>query len=295
VKVLVTGAAGFLADTLVPLLCERHDVVGLVRAGDDSPLDPRAARLPVDLAAGIDAAALPSTVDVVVHLAQSEHFRQFPERAGDIFAVNVAATAALLDYARSAGAQQFVLASTGGVCTPGTDPLPDDAPAGPSDFYQRSKYAAEVLTAGYEACFSTAILRPFFIYGPGQSGMLVPNLATRVRRGDEIVVGGDPGMTINPIHVSDAAAAFAAAVTCGESGCWNVAGAERVTISGLVRVLAEFDGTDAVIRNDAGAAPSGDLIADTAGMRGLLGVTPSVPLRDGLREVLDALPEPRRQ
>lgn len=289
-KVLVTGAAGFLADKLVPLLIDDHEIVGLVRDGDPGALDGRVERIVVDLAAGLDRTRLPARIDAVVHLAQSEHFREFPERAGDIFAVNVAATAALLDYARTAGAERFVLASTGGVCAPGPARVADDAPTRPGDFYQRSKNAAEIVAGAYEPYFTTAMLRPFFIYGPGQAGMLVPNLATRMRRGEEIVVSGDPGLAINPIYVDDAAAAFAAAIERGTSGTYNVAGGQDVTITALARLLAELDGREALIRNDLSSAPVGDLLADTTRMREELGVEPLVELRDGLRTVLDALP-----
>lgn len=289
-RVLVTGAAGFLARALVPRLAERHEVVALARSASLGRLDERVEGIAVDLSEGLDRERLPARVDAVVHLAQSEHFRAFPERAHDIFAVNVAATADLLDYARTAGAQRLVLASSGGVCAPASERLADDVPPRPGDFYQRTKAAAEVLAGAYESCFATLVLRPFFIYGPGQVDRLMPNLAARVRRGEEVVVSGDPGIAINPIYVDDAAAAFDAAIESGASGTLNVAGGEDITIGALARLLAELDGREAIVRHDPATAVAGDLLADTTGMRERLGVEPRVVLRDGLRRTLDALP-----
>ena len=49
------------------------------------------------------ASQLPAAIDVVVHLAQSSQYRGFPDTAPDIFAVNTAATARLLDVAAERG------------------------------------------------------------------------------------------------------------------------------------------------------------------------------------------------
>ena len=73
--------------------------------------------------------ALPGGAQGVIHLAQSRHDRTFPEGADDVVDVNVAATARLLDYARSAGAGRFVLASTATVYRRSQGPLTEDSPS----------------------------------------------------------------------------------------------------------------------------------------------------------------------
>ena len=266
-RVLVTGATGFLGRHLLPELAERHEVVALARRPVDG-----IETVVADLAGDFP---VPDGLDAVVHLAQSRRYREWPEGAADVYAVNVNATFRLLGRA-----ERFVLASTGGVYAPSSDPLDEDAPLAPTGFYPRSKLAAELLAGPYGA----VILRPFFIYGPGQEGMLIASLATRVQAGDEVVVQGDPGIRITPIHVSDAVRAVVAAVELGRPATVNVAGAEAIALTELVQLLAELDGRDPRIRHaeDAG----GDLVADIRRMRQLLGVTPAVSLRDGLAGVL---------
>jgi nucleoside-diphosphate-sugar epimerase len=278
--VLVTGAGGFLGSRLVPLLAERHEVVALARRPVQG-----AETVVADLATGLP--ALPERLDAVIHLAQSRRYREWPAGAADMYAVNVGAAFGLLEHARRAGATHFVLASTGAVYAPADGPIREDAPFGPAGFYPRSKLAAEVLAEGYASDLVTAILRPFAIYGAGQEGMMVANIAARVAAGEEVVVQGDPGLRMNPIHVDDAARAFAAALELPAPGAFNVAGDEVVTLPALVELLAELAGVPPRLRHAEGASPS--LVGDTARMRDVLGVAPRVGLREGLAGVVSRL------
>ena len=266
-RVLVTGATGFLGRHLLPALAGRHEVVALARR----PVDGYETVV-ADLAGDFP---VPDGLDAVVHLAQSRRYREWPDGADDMYAVNVEATFRLLGRA-----ERFVLASTGGVYAPSREPLREDGPLAPAGFYPRSKLAAELLAGPYGA----VILRPFFIYGPGQEGMLIASLAARVQAGEEVVVQGDPGIRVTPVHVDDAVRAVVAAVELGEPATVNVAGAEAVTLTDLVRLLAELDGREPRIRHAEGGG--GDLVADIGRMRELLGVTPAVSLRQGLAGVL---------
>ena len=74
-----------------------------------------------------------------------------------------------------------------------------------------------------------------------------------------------------------------------DSGVFNVAGEETVTLTDLVRLLGEIDGREPRISHDAGDPSPGDLIGDNTRMREALGVVPQVSLRDGLGGVLSAL------
>jgi UDP-glucose 4-epimerase len=264
-SVLVTGVSGFIG---------RHLRI-------DGAVAPSHAEL--DLARPLDVSALPERVDAVVHLAQSARYRDFPDGAGDVVAINVAATAALADYARRAGARRFVLCSTGGVYGYRPGPAREDDPVAPIGFYQATKYAAELLLAPYAEYFTTVILRPFFVYGAGQGGMLVASLARRVLAGEPVT---GPGPRLNPIHVSDAARAIEAALALNESAVINVAGEEVATVADLARGLADAAGVETRIES---GEPAGDLLGDTARMKSLLAVTPQVPLAAGLRGVIDEL------
>jgi UDP-glucose 4-epimerase len=281
-KVMVSGASGLIGRLAVKKLAAQHEVFALARREPPSDLPDGVEWIRQDLTERLDQRGLPAQVDGVVHLAQSARYQEFPDGAEDIFAVNVHGTARLLEYARRAGAQRFVLTSTGGNYVPGPEPVDEGTPLATPGFYFRSKRMAELLVEGYGELMGGAILRLFFVYGPGQpENMLVSRLAGRVLTGEEIAVEGDPGMRMNPIFVDDAAAAIAAALELPEQAVVNVAGEEVVTLTELVKRIAAALGREAMLRH-TDAQPD-DLVADTTRMNRLLGVSAQTNLDDGLR------------
>jgi UDP-glucose 4-epimerase len=284
-RVLITGATGFVGSRLVDHLADRHELYAIARRPPPPELSSRATWIEQDLRA-FDEEALPDRIDGIFHLAQSPLYREFPDGAPDVFAVNVASTFSILEYARRAGARSVVLASTGGVYGYRRHPIRelDDEPR-PTTFYFRSKRAAEIVSEAYSALFSVIVFRFFFVYGAGQRRMLIPTLIDKVVSGQQIVVDGDPGLTVNPIHVDDAVRAFEPALELGRSTTLNVAGDERITITDLVRLIGEIAGRPAIIAHGP-AHPEGDLVADIGRLREMLGVTPEISLADGLRSAI---------
>lgn len=273
-KLLITGARGLLGSHLLPLLRERWELVELDRSA-------------ADLSRPLDPSALPPRIDAVVHLAQSSRFRDFPEGADDVFQVNLGALVALLDYARAAGASHFVHASTGGVYARARAPLVEDAPtAGPEKigFYAATKLAGEMIAQSYAPWLRVVSLRYFFIYGRGQrSDMLVPRLVDSVRSGAAVTLQGPDGITLNPVHAGDAAAATAAALELDRSAIVNVAGPETLSIRAMAEAIGGRLGIEPRFEQAAGEA--GGMVADTARMRALL-VAPQRRFRDRLDELL---------
>jgi UDP-glucose 4-epimerase len=287
VKVLATGATGLIGRHLVARMAPRCELICISRSEPDAGLAAAADWLRLDLAEPIDHKRLPGSIDGIVHLAQSDRYRDLPDGIEDLFAVNVRSTLDLLEYGRRAGARAFVLASTGGCYEPGPDAIGEEAPLRPPGPYFRSKRMAELLAENYADLLGGAILRLFFVYGPGTGERLVNRLAQRILDGEQIVIEGDPGMRLNPIFADDAAAAIEAALGLERQEVVNIAGSEVVTVTELVNRLSRALGLPVDVRH-TDERPA-DLIADTARMGDRLGVAPQTSLDEGLAAVARSL------
>lgn len=285
-KVLITGAAGFIGSHAVRSLQAQHDVYAMVRK-QPSLNQSSIQWIEHDLTRPLDYKHLPQRVDAVIHLAQSRYYRQFPERADDVFAVNIAGTFQLLEYARKVGAEIFVFASSGGVYGNSYEKFVETDQVNPINFYLSSKYTAELLIANYQQFFRTVVFRFFFVYGPGQKGMLIPTLLSRVANGEPITIEGRPGLRINPVYVADVVSAFGRALRLQTSELFNLAGDEAVTITDLVRLMETIVGKQAIVHH-VERTPNGDLVADNSRMKEVLGVYPHTSLNQGLRSMLEA-------
>jgi UDP-glucose 4-epimerase len=286
-RILMTGASGFIGGHLLRALLPQDEVFALGRNLPAAVSRASVTWIEQDLSELVDHRGLPGNVDAIIHLAQSQVYKQFPERARDIFEVNVSGTLRLLEYAREAGVRQFVFASSGGIYRLSNTSIAETDPIQPLSFYLSSKYAAEILIRNYEQFFQTVILRFFFVYGPGQqAGMLVPSFMHKIMNNEQITIEGNPGLRINPTHVTDAARTLEAALSLPVSGQFNVSGDEVVTITDLVTLIASVADRGVVIKHTS-TGPDADLVADNSRMKEVLGVHPSVSLLDGLRQTIE--------
>src|SRR3954469_3026719 len=99
-RVPVTGANGFIGSHLLPELTARQEVIALTRSGPPPEAEPLVDWVVQDLAEPLMERKLPARIDAVVHLAQSARYKEFPDGAADVYAVNVHSTFQLLEWAR---------------------------------------------------------------------------------------------------------------------------------------------------------------------------------------------------
>ena len=245
-RVLVTGATGFLGRALVQRLRQRgDDIVALGRntavlaelRGDGIVTEQvDLIQQPRGLAARI------GNVDAVVHCAAMSA----PwGRRHDFMLANVEGTRATLDLARAIGARRFVNIGSPSVYFALRDRdqvAENSALPMPFNAYADSKAKAEALALA-QLDLEPVSLRPRGIYGAGDTSLL-PRLASAIRRGPLPLLRGGVA-AIDLTHVSDVVSAIDAALDGGSAvtgQAFNISGGEQISVSMIAEAVARRTG-----------------------------------------------------
>lgn len=173
-KVLVTGASGFIASHMLPcLLAKGWYVRGAVRNAERLKLlPPRVEGIVVgELSRETDWSAASREIDVIVHLAGRAHVLR--DRAvEDYYSTNVGASRNLAEAAAAAGVKRLVFVSSVKAMgeTSSTDrPWTEEDSCFPQGSYGKSKRQAELalFDVAKRTPMEVVVLRPPVVYGPG--------------------------------------------------------------------------------------------------------------------------------
>jgi nucleoside-diphosphate-sugar epimerase len=246
VKVLVSGAAGFLGGHLVDMLLERGDEVrAMVRPVEDATRLKSLAGVEVVHGDLTDAQSLKSAVK------DMQRVYNVAARTGpwglekDYNAVNVWGVADLITAAMDAGVQRIV--HTSSITVYGhhlhgivTEDHPFHAEDNP---YSRTKIASEKLITDMvkERGAPVVIVRPAWIYGPRDNASF-GRFVSLVDNGKGFIIGS--GKNVVPvIYVRDVAQGLIKAGDAGNSAigrAYTLADDRRVTQSEYLNMIADF-------------------------------------------------------
>jgi UDP-glucose 4-epimerase len=286
-RILITGANGLLASRLIEELSDRYDVTALVYREPAFKI-PEVRYSTINLSTEWTIDSLPPNMYAILHLAQSSRYKEFPDQAIDIFKVNTESTAKLLDYAVKTGVEKFIYFSTGGIYVPGPLNVTETSQLWEHDhlnYHFASKFCSEILTHTYSSKFKITIFRPFFIYGSGQrDSMLIPRLIDQIKRRSPILLDGNDGLRINPIHVNDACNVVSSSLEKDCEGVFNLAGPEILTLRQICEKIGEKLGIKPSFTHSN--VQSSDLVASIEKMSEIL-YEPSVSFDEGLENLLD--------
>jgi GDP-4-dehydro-6-deoxy-D-mannose reductase len=314
VKILVTGAAGFVGGALLPrLIGAGHQIVATHLPGEGPPPVPVSADrstvrwLPLDLRDTASVQAVADTApDAVIHLAALASGAAARRDPGLAWEVNAAGTARLADALgarRQAGQGDplLLLVSTaevyGNVMPPRlrteTDPV---APLSP---YGSSKAGAElaVLETGRRTGLRVIIARAFPHTGPGQTDRYVVaafarRLRSAGRTGAPVVKTGNLEPVRDFLDVRDVAAAYLSLLEHGVPGeVYNVASGQGHSMRQLFTRLADLMGVSATPEPDPSLARTADLmhlVGDATRLRTTTGWAPRIAFQQTLQDLVDA-------
>jgi UDP-glucuronate 4-epimerase len=318
VKVLITGAAGFIGSHLVRHLLDRGDeVVGLDNFNDY--YDPRIKRRNLEpfmdnqafaLIEGDirDGAAMEKwferhAFDGAVHLAAMAGVRPSLERPDLYFDVNVNGTLNVLENVRRFDVGKLVFASSSSVYG-GNKKVPfseEDDVSAPVSPYAASKRAGEIMCYTYHHLYKLNIfcLRFFTVYGPGQRPeMAIHKFVRRILKGDPIPVFGDGSSRRDYTYIDDIMDGVLKSLDkCAGYRIYNLGESRTVKLKDLISAIESVCGKKAVI-DRLGDQP-GDVpqtYADIDRACAELGYAPSIPIEEGLKRFMawyrdQAIPE----
>jgi nucleoside-diphosphate-sugar epimerase len=191
VRVLVTGASGFVGRAVVGALRERGIIVrAAIRDSATRPEADESVTIP-SLAETFDWRPALADVDVVIHAAALAHAPLDADRERMTTLVNRDATARLAEAVRDSSVRRLVFVSTAKVHGEVSSTAPfreDDLPA-PPDAYARSKVEAERSIRDILGDSRITIVRPPLVYGPGVRAHFLA-LMSAVARGVPLPLGG---------------------------------------------------------------------------------------------------------
>lgn len=299
-RVLVTGAAGFIGRWVVAELVARgHTVLPVdnLAAGAEANLDEFRGLpgfLPFERGDVRDAAACrrwTAEVDAVAHLAASISVQDSIDDPATTFDNDVVGTFQLLEGARSSGAR-FLFMSTCMVYDRAVTPegIGEDHPTKPASPYAASKISGEALTLSYFHAYGlpATVVRPFNTYGPFQrsvgEGGVVAIFTRRSLLGEELRIYGDGTQTRDLLYVEDCAR-FVCDTLESERATGRILNAGTGTDVSVNELAATVERDERRIVHVPHIHPQSEipvLRCDARRAREVLGWQPRVSLTDGL-------------
>ena len=251
-RLLVTGAAGFIGSTYVRLVGGDHDVVVL----DKLTYAGRRENLPDGAELVVGAIEDPRVVrevmegcDAVVNFAAESHVDRSIDDQEAFARTHVIGTGVLLDAVRELGVPRYLQVSTDevyGSIAEGS--FTETSPLDPSSPYSATKAAGDLLVSAHAHTYGTEALicRGSNNYGPRQyPEKLIPLMVLNALHGDSLPVYGDGRQVRNWLFVEDFCRAIHTVLERGRPGqAYNAGGPDEMENVDVVKRILELTGRD---------------------------------------------------
>jgi len=300
-RVLVTGAAGFLGSHLCDmLLAEGHHVVGVdnLLTGNLENLshlskEPRFEFKEHDICQRFDFGA----IDYLYHFASPASPVDYLEHPIETLSVGSLGTFNALENALLHHAGFLITSTSECYGDPLVHPQKEEYwgnvnSVGPRSVYDEAKRFSEAATMAYYRSFGldTHIVRIFNTYGPRlqiNDGRVISNFLKQALLGEDLTVYGDGSQTRSFCYVSDELEGIVRLSRCGEHMPVNIGNPDEFTVLECAKLVIEVTNSPSKIRFEA--LPQDDpklRCPDISKARRLLGWEPTIDLFTGLRLTL---------
>lgn len=301
-KVLVTGAHGFIGKRLVrALLDARHELVATRSTADTEIADwaeeARIVSLELCSAESVSK-AVEVEPDAIIHLAAMSYSRDANEDPGLAWNVNAAGTARLLAAVKDLREKKaldplVIVASSAEVYGEGEGkPRGESETPRPLNVYGATKLGSEIAAAQArdEWDLRVIVVRPFPATGPGYQENRVLNKWIGALRAEQKTVEGDSSIVRDFMDVRDVVGGYVALLSHGHPGeTYNLAAGRAVTFGELFAMLT------AKLHKEARLVPPAHprrdarhLVADISKIRQHTGWCSTIPLEKTISDLIDA-------
>jgi dTDP-glucose 4,6-dehydratase len=302
-RVLVTGAAGFIGSHLCEFLLDRGcDVVGMDNFITGSPDNLAEFR---DRAGFVfvehnvtEYIELEGPLDWILHFASPASPLDYLELPIQTLKVGALGTHNALGLARAKGAG-FLLASTSEVYgDPLVHPQREDYwgnvnPIGPRGVYDEAKRFAEAMTMAYHRVHrvNSRIVRIFNTYGPRMrlnDGRAIPAFMTQALRNEPLTVFGDGSQTRSFQYISDLVDGIWRMMERGTSDPVNIGNPQEMTLLELAKRILRFtDSHSQIVFRPLPVDDPKVRQPDITRARARLGWEPRVDTDEGLKRTVE--------
>ena len=303
---LVTGGAGFIGSHIVRRILKEGATVRVIdnlstgKRERLRELENSIEFIEDDLADQSVCDAVVRSVEYVLHQAAIPSVQRSLKDPVGTNRANVTGTLNLLESCRKQGIRRLVYAASSSAYGD-TEVLPKkvDMPPNPLSPYALQKLMGERYCKLYNDLYGleTVSLRYFNVFGPDQDphseySAVIPKFATRLQRGQSLVVYGDGEQTRDFTYVDNVVEANLLAIKAPRAAgaIINVGCGDRLSLNRLIQFLEQILEVRAWV--DYQQPRPGDVrhsLADVSLARDLLDYQPKVVVREGLKRTVEYL------
>lgn len=311
-KVLVTGADGFIGSHLVEaLLDEGYNVRALAQYNsfnywgwlEDVPENDKLEVVTGDVRDPNYCREICKDIDIIYHLAALIAIPYSYVAPDSYVDTNVRGTLNICQAAQVEGVKRILVTSTSEVYgTAQYVPIDENHPLQPQSPYSASKIGADAIAMSFYNSFNLplTIVRPFNTYGPRQSARaVIPTIISQIAAGAKEIKLGDLSPTRDFNYVEDVCRGYMQLANCGKAvgETVNIGSNYEISIKDTLELIKDVMKSDVkFLTDEARIRPEGSevfrLWCDNSKIKGLTGFEPKYSIREGLEKTVEWFVKP---
>jgi nucleoside-diphosphate-sugar epimerase len=276
-KVLITGSNSFIGRALAQRLLDNFRILEV-----NSDMDISADNSFNDFEN--------EKIDHIFHLAAKTFVPDSWKQTASFYRVNVLGTVNVLEFCRQKSIPlTFVSAYLYG--QPAKLPIAENEAIQSNNPYAHSKYLAEQVCEFYAREFGvkTVIIRPFNVYGSGQSEkFLIPYIIRQALEQNEITVN-DLAPRRDYVYIDDLIDALVLSMAPREQfAVYNIGSGYSLSVTDVIKTVQSEIGTDkkVVSHNDVRKNEIDDVVADISKAKKDMGWSPKYSFAEGIKNII---------